>query len=40
MIVVSRLTRSEIPTDVDRSLLLLHAPERLGLRATGVPVRP
>ena len=31
MVVVSRFTRSEIPPDVDRSLLLLHAPERLGL---------
>jgi Na+(H+)/acetate symporter ActP len=31
MIVVSRFTRSEVPTGVDRSLLLLHAPERLGL---------
>ncbi len=31
MIVVSRLTRSTIPHDVDRSLLILHAPERLGL---------
>ena len=31
MIVVSRLTRAEIPAGVDRALLLLHAPERLGL---------
>jgi Na+(H+)/acetate symporter ActP len=31
MIVVSRLTRSSIPRDVDRALLMLHAPERLGL---------
>jgi Na+(H+)/acetate symporter ActP len=31
MIVVSRLTRAAIPPDVDRSLLILHAPERLGL---------
>jgi hypothetical protein len=31
MAVVSRFTRSQIPPDVDRSLLLLHAPERLGL---------
>ncbi|GAA1249348.1 cation acetate symporter [Pseudonocardia aurantiaca] len=31
MVVVSRLTRSEIPADVDKALLLLHAPERLGL---------
>jgi Na+(H+)/acetate symporter ActP len=31
MIVVSRFTRSEVPVDVDKTLLLLHAPERLGL---------
>ena len=31
MIVVSRLTRAEIPADTDRILLRLHAPERLGL---------
>jgi Na+(H+)/acetate symporter ActP len=31
MVLVSRFTRSEIPAGVDRSLLLLHAPERLGL---------
>jgi Na+(H+)/acetate symporter ActP len=31
MVVVSRLTRSEIPADVDKALQLLHAPERLGL---------
>ena len=31
MIVVSRLTRSAIPRNVDRDLLILHAPERLGL---------
>jgi Na+(H+)/acetate symporter ActP len=31
MIVVSRLTRAAIPYDVDRALLILHAPERLGL---------
>jgi hypothetical protein len=29
--VVSRLTRAEIPADVDAVLLRLHAPERLGL---------
>ncbi|TQM16227.1 cation acetate symporter [Pseudonocardia kunmingensis] len=33
MIVVSRLTRAAIPHDVDRALLILHAPERLGLSA-------
>jgi Na+(H+)/acetate symporter ActP len=31
MIVVSRFTRASIPRDVDRSLMILHAPERLGL---------
>jgi Na+(H+)/acetate symporter ActP len=31
MAVVSRLTRSEVPPDVDDQLLRLHAPERLGL---------
>jgi Na+(H+)/acetate symporter ActP len=31
MIVVSRCTRSMLPRDVDRTLLILHAPEQLGL---------
>ncbi len=31
MVVVSLVTRAEVPADVDRSLLRLHAPERLGL---------
>ena len=31
MTVVSRLTRTEVPHDVDAQLLRLHAPERLGL---------
>jgi Na+(H+)/acetate symporter ActP len=31
MVVVSRLTRTEVPADVDDALLRLHAPERLGL---------
>jgi Na+(H+)/acetate symporter ActP len=31
MVVVSRFTRAAIPRDVDRSLMILHAPERLGL---------
>ncbi|MCF7551873.1 cation acetate symporter [Pseudonocardia sp. WMMC193] len=31
MIVVSRLTKATVPADVDRTLLQLHAPERLGL---------
>ncbi|WP_214365796.1 cation acetate symporter [Pseudonocardia sp. H11422] len=31
MILVSRWTRSQVPVDVDRTMLRLHAPERLGL---------
>jgi Na+(H+)/acetate symporter ActP len=31
MVLVSRLTRSQVPADVDDVLLRLHAPERLGL---------
>jgi Na+(H+)/acetate symporter ActP len=31
MVLVSRMTRSEVPADVDHALLRLHAPERLGL---------
>ena len=31
MVLVSRATRTAIPLDVDRTLLQLHAPERLGL---------
>jgi Na+(H+)/acetate symporter ActP len=31
MIVVSLFTKASIPRDVDRSLMILHAPERLGL---------
>jgi Na+(H+)/acetate symporter ActP len=31
MVLVSRLTRSQVPVDVDDVLLRLHAPERLGL---------
>jgi len=31
MVLVSRMTRSEMPADVDDMLLRLHAPERLGL---------
>jgi Na+(H+)/acetate symporter ActP len=38
MVVVSRLTRSQVPADVDDVLLRLHAPERLGLtRGTNGP---
>ncbi|GAA1872896.1 cation acetate symporter [Pseudonocardia ailaonensis] len=31
MVVVSKLTRKSVPLDADRTLLQLHAPERLGL---------
>jgi Na+(H+)/acetate symporter ActP len=31
MVLVSLRTRDEVPADVDRTLLRLHAPERLGL---------
>jgi hypothetical protein len=31
MVLVSRRTRSRIPLDANRTLLRLHAPERLGL---------
>lgn len=40
MIVVSRLTRSQIPADVDRTMLQLHAPERLGLSSDRLDARP
>jgi cation/acetate symporter len=32
MIVVSKLTRSEVPSDVRMKMLVLHAPEKLGLK--------
>jgi hypothetical protein len=32
MVVVSLLTRSTVPADVGRTMLVLHAPEALGLR--------
>jgi cation/acetate symporter len=32
MIVVSKLTRNEIPKDVQKKMLVLHAPEELGLK--------
>jgi Na+(H+)/acetate symporter ActP len=32
MIVVSRLTRQEVPADVRMKMLVLHAPEKLGLK--------
>jgi Na+(H+)/acetate symporter ActP len=35
MIAVSWFTRASIPRDVDRSLMILHAPERLGLSRDG-----
>jgi Na+(H+)/acetate symporter ActP len=43
MVVVSLATRAEVPADVDRALLRLHAPERLGLsqdRASGDETDP
>jgi hypothetical protein len=32
MIIVSRVTRGEVPTDVRMKMLVLHAPEQLGLK--------
>ena len=32
MIVVSKLTRSEVPSDIRMKMLVLHAPEKLGLK--------
>ena len=32
MVVVSKLTRSTIPTDIRMKMLVLHAPESLGLK--------
>ena len=32
MIVVSKLTRREVPSDVRLKMLVLHAPEKLGLK--------
>ncbi len=32
MIVISRLTRSEVPADIRMKMLVLHAPEKLGLK--------
>jgi hypothetical protein len=31
MVLVSRMSKGEVPADVDDVLLRLHAPERLGL---------
>jgi len=30
MILVSKLTRSEVPSDIHMKMLVLHAPEKLG----------
>jgi len=30
--VISRLTRSEVPADIRMKMLVLHAPEKLGLK--------
>jgi Na+(H+)/acetate symporter ActP len=35
MIAVSWFTRASIPRDVDRSLMILHAPEQIGLSRDG-----
>ena len=32
MIVISKLTRSEVPADIRMKMLVLHAPEKLGLK--------
>jgi cation/acetate symporter len=32
MVVVSRLTRPDVPANVRRKMLVLHAPEKLGLK--------
>jgi hypothetical protein len=32
MVVVSKLTRSSIPADIRMKMLVLHAPEKLGLK--------
>ncbi|MCW0213777.1 MAG: cation acetate symporter [Pseudonocardia sp.] len=40
MILVSRWTRSRIPLDVNRTLLRLHAPERLGLDHDRIEQQP
>jgi Na+(H+)/acetate symporter ActP len=40
MVVVSRLTRDDVPDEVDRTMLRLHAPERLGLTVDTPGDRP
>jgi Na+(H+)/acetate symporter ActP len=37
---VSKLTRSQVPPEVDDTLLRMHAPERLGLGSDRLPRRP
>ena len=32
MFVVSKLTKTEVPSDIRMKMLLLHAPEKLGLK--------
>jgi Na+(H+)/acetate symporter ActP len=32
MIVVSKLTRNQVPSDIRMKMLVLHAPEKLGLK--------
>lgn len=32
MIVVSKLTKKEVPADIRMKMLVLHAPEKLGLK--------
>jgi len=32
MVMVSRLTRAEVPADIHMKMLVLHAPEKLGLK--------
>ena len=32
MVVISKLTRTEIPADIRMKMLVLHAPEKLGFK--------
>ena len=36
MVFVSKLTKSEIPSDIRMKMLVLHAPEKLGLGSHGI----
>ena len=36
MVLVSKLTKSEIPSDIRMKMLVLHAPEKLGLGSHGI----